>query len=172
MIVAMDLTIANTTPKIVPTIDADPNQPTLPGLEGDVVARYMKYQDMEKPISIRRDRPVDAPTFASFDDAVRAANELLVQERRDARWGLFNRNPGRVDAIAVLEAAKGVKLVRTDLALDPFKEGVPGQMFPGQNWWQGGARGVVREHPGVLALVGAEHIVDLRSGERLDPVEL
>ncbi len=169
----MELTIATTTPKLVPTaVVADPNQPTLPGMEGDVVARYMRYQDMEKPITIRRDRPVDAPTFASFDDAVRAANDVLVQERREARWGLFNRNPGRVDAIALLEAAKGIQLVRTDLALDRFKEPVPGQMFPGQNWWSGGAQGVLRERPDVLALVGAERLVDLRSGERVDPVEL
>jgi hypothetical protein len=43
-------------------------------------------------------------------------------------------------------------------------------MFPGQNWWRSGPAAVVRSNPGTLALVGAEQVVDLRSGTAV-PVE-
>ncbi|MCW2927840.1 MAG: hypothetical protein JWM86_1808 [Thermoleophilia bacterium] len=144
---------------------SDPNQPTLPGLEPDVIARVGTYDGnrLEFALKIRRDKPVDAPVFADFDAALGAARTMLGTERREARWGMFNRNPGRVEALALMQAADGVRLVRTDMPVDPFKEPVPGQMFPGQNWWGSAVRIAQREYPAVLAVAGAEHVLDLRS---------
>lgn len=150
----------------------DPRQPTLPGLDTDVVARWGRAGDRTAPVKVRRDQPVDAPAFAAFADALRAANELMVADRREARWGLFGRNPGRVDAIALLEAADGIRLVRVDAHADPYKEPVPGQMFPGQNWWVGSPSAITREQPSTLAIVGAETLYDLRSGAAVGPSPL
>lgn len=150
----------------------DPRQPALPGLDSDVVARWGRPGDRTAPVSVRRDQPVDAPTYAAFEDAVRAANEVMVADRREARWGLFGRNPGRVDAIALLEAADGIRLVRVDAHADPYKEPVPGQMFPGQNWWVGSPSAITREQPSTLAIVGAETLYDLRSGTAVGPSPL
>jgi hypothetical protein len=152
----------------------DPNQPPLPGMGLDVVARAAFYGDRDRTVAvkIRADRPIDAPAFASYDDALTAANQLMVRDRHDARWGLFHRNPGRADAIALLEAAEGVKLVRVDQVADAYKEPVPGQMFPGQNWWRSPASSMQRTEPSVLAVVGAEHVYDLRSGAVVEPTPL
>jgi hypothetical protein len=147
---------------------ADPNQPTLPGLEPDVVASWVG-DGRSAPVKLRRDRPVEAPTFAAYEDALRAANEIAVRDRRAARWGLFHRNPGRVDAIALLQQADGIHLARVDAHADPYKEPVPGQMFPGQNWWVGSPGRIVRTQPSTLALVGAETLYDLRSGATVSP---
>jgi hypothetical protein len=159
---------------VAPSADHDPGQPTLPGLDPDVLARAAFYgdRDAKSLVKVRVDRPIDAPVFASFDDALRAANELMVADRTAARWGLFHRNPGRVDAIALVEAKDGVRLVRTDHAGDRYKEPVPGQMFPGQNWWRSPASSVVRETPSMLALVGAEQLYDLRPGTQVEPTPI
>lgn len=161
-------------PPTAPAAPANPNQPTLPGLEPDVIARYAPYpgSDVQSPVKLRADRPVDAPTFAAFDDAVRAAQEIMVVDRKAARWGLFKRLPGKVDSIALLQSKDGIRLARTTLAIDSYKEPVPGQMFPGQHWWRGAPNLTVRETPDTLALVGAETLIDLRSGEPTQPSPL
>ena len=165
----MHLTVATTTPVVAsPT---DPHQPTLPGLETDVLARYASYgNELTAEVKIRRDKPVDVPVFSAFDDAVSAARTIMVADRKEARWGLFNRNPGRVESIALLDAKDGIQLVRTTLAVDRYKEPVPGQMFPGQNWWVGTPDAIVREQPSTLAIVGADNLFDLRSGTPAAPV--
>jgi hypothetical protein len=152
----------------------DPNQPPLPGMDPDVVARAAFDGDRELGVfvKVRRDRPIDAPAFASYEDALSAANQLMVLDRKDARWGLFHRNPGRVDGVALLQVADGVRLVRVDQAADRYKEPVPGQMFPGQNWWRSPASSMQREQPSVLAVVGAEQVYDLRSGAVVEPAPL
>lgn len=151
---------------------AAPNQPTLPGLEPDVVARYAPSVGfgMVAPIEVRADRPIDAPRFTAFDDAVNAAREIMVGDRAAARWGLFKRHAGRVESIALLQVADGIRLARTTIAVDTYKEPVPGQMFPGQNWSRTGPSEVVRETPATLALVGADKLYDLRSGATAAPV--
>ncbi len=160
----MNLTVATTTP-------VDPHQPPLPGLDSDVVARYDSGSNgMTSEIKVRRDKPIDAPTFAAFDDAVDAARTIMVADRKDARWGLFNRNAGRVESIALLDATGGIKLVRTTLAVDTYKEPVPGQMFPGQNWSRTGPAAILREQPSTLAIVGADKLYDLRGGDAAAPV--
>jgi hypothetical protein len=165
----MNLAPATTTP-LAPTTP-DPHQPTLPGLETDVVARYSSYgSGLKDPVKVRHDRPIDAPAFGAFDDAVDAARTIMVADRKEARWGLFNRHPGRVDSIALMEAKDGIRLVRTTLAVDRYKEPVPGQMFPGQNWWVGTPGAIIREQPATLAIVGADNLYDLRSGTGATPV--
>lgn len=148
-----------------------PNQPPLPGLEPDVIATWGHVTGHTAPVRIRRDRPIDAPAFAAYGDALRAANEIMVADRRDARWGLFKRNAGRVEAIALLESAAGIQLVRVNTHADAFKEPVPGQMFPGQNWWVGSPNLITRTQPSALAIVGAETLYDLRAGTSVGPVE-
>jgi hypothetical protein len=155
--------LSTTRPALAPA-DHDSGQPTIPGLEPDIVARFSTVTGSGQPVRVLRDQPVDAPAFASFDAALAGAHELLARERADARWGLFHHNPGRVLGLALLDAKDGVRLVRTDLAVDSYKEPVPGQMFPGQNWWVSPPDTAVRETPSVLALVGAEQLYDLRSG--------
>ncbi len=165
----MNLTVATTTPVVASA--ADPHQPPLPGLEPDVLARYGRHAgDVRDEVKIRRDKPIDAPVFTTFDDAVDAARTIMIADRADARWGLFKRNPGRVESIALLDAKDGIKLVRTTLGVDRYKEPVPGQMFPGQNWWVGTPGAIVREQPSTLAIVGADNLFDLRSGAPAAPV--
>ena len=154
---------------------SSPNQPTLPGLEPDVVARFDAYgvgRELTAAVKLRRDRPIDAPAFAAFDDALTAAREIMVADRKAARWGLFKRHAGRVDSIALLQGSEGIKLARTTLAIDTWVEPVPGQMFPGQNWTKGAPNVVVRETPTTLALVGADKLFDLRSGNAEPAVDL
>jgi hypothetical protein len=152
-------------------VEFDPNQPTLPGLEPGVVG-YWLGDGYQKPVKERSDQPVDAPSFAAFDDALRAANEIMVRDRRAARWGLFHRNAGRVDAIALLQAQGGIRLARVDVYADPYKEPVPGQMFPGQNWWVGSPARISAAQQTTLALVGAETLYDLRAGGAVGPAPL
>jgi hypothetical protein len=161
-------------PAVQNSINVDPGQPTLPGLEGDIVARYSAYagDEMNSKVLLRADRPIDAPLFGAFDEAVTAARTIMIADRQDARWGLFKRHPGRVESIALLQVKDGIRLARTTLALDTYKEPVPGQMFPGQNWSRGGPRLTVRESPATLALVGADMLVDLRSGQPSGMIEL
>lgn len=165
---------AAVSPPHSPVATSDPNQPPLPGLEPDVIARMARYagDKVDAPVKLLRDRPVDAPAFAAFDEAVTAANEIMVRERRDARWGLFRRHPGKVLALALVEAKEGIRLVRSNVAIDRFKEPVPGQMFPGQNWWGMTPTRMVREQPSTLALVGGETMFDLRSGRVEEPKAL
>lgn len=158
----------------VPALGHDPNQPPLPGMDPETVARgaFDGRRELEVVVKVRRDRPIDAPAFASYDDALAAANQLMVGDRREARWGLFHRNPGRVDGVALLQGADGVRLVRVDQPTDRYKTPVPGQMFPGQNWWRSPVARMQREQPSVLAVVGAEQVYDLRTGEVVEPTPL
>jgi hypothetical protein len=161
----MHLTVATTTPTV------DPHQPTLPGLDSDIVARYDSgFGGMTSEIKVRHDKPIAMPAFADFDAAVDTARTIMVADRKEARWGLFHRNAGRVESIALLDAKEGIRLVRTTLAVDTYKEPVPGQMFPGQNWSRTGPNAILREQPSTLAIVGADKLYDLRSGEPSAPV--
>jgi hypothetical protein len=155
-----------------PTIAAAtsrPNQPNLPGLEDDVVARTPDTGFGDGLIKVRSDRPIDAPPFAAFDQAVDAARSIMQADRKDARWGLFHRHAGPVDAIALVEGEFGVRLLRTNYPVDRYKEPVPGQMFPGQNWEIGVPPAIVRERPTTLAIVGADSLFDLRAGTVAGP---
>ena len=168
----MNLSVATTTPvaPIAPTIAGDPHQPPLPGLDSDILARYDSGFGEKSEVRIRRDKPIEMPTFADFDAAVDTARTIMVDDRKTARWDLFNRNAGRVESIALIDAKEGIKLVRTTLAVDTYKEPVPGQMFPGQNWSRTGPSAIVREQPSTLAIVGADKLYDLRSGAASAPV--
>jgi hypothetical protein len=152
----------------------NPSQPTLPGMEPDVIARYASYRgdQMTSPVKVVADAKLPTGPFQEFNDAVRAARAIMVGERADARWGLFRRHAGRVPSIALMQGDEGIRLARTTAAMDPYVEPVPGQMFPGQNWGRRGPDKVVRESPATLALVGAEWFVDLRAGTIAVPVEL
>jgi hypothetical protein len=113
----------------------------------------------------------------SFEDAVTAARELVTADRRAMRWGLFHRLQGRVDAVAVLQAANGFQLVRVDSPVDPYMEPVPGAMTPWQKWQVDPERmlfergDVRRERADVVALVGETKTFDLRATSPSGPTE-
>ncbi len=167
----MNLSIATTTPAAPIAPAGDPHQPTLPGMETDVIARYGRYGDEPKlEVKLDRSKPLNVPAFQAFDDAVVAANEIMQVDRKAAREGIFKQRQGRVASIAVLEAKGGFELVRSTLAIDAFKEEVPGSMFWPQYWTVSPPSAVVAEQPSTLALVGGDNFVDLRSGQVVKPV--
>lgn len=125
----------------------------------------------------RGDAPVQRLETGSFDDAVRAATALVTADRREARWGLFNRHQDRVDAIALLQAGTGWDLVRVDVPVDSYVAPVPGAMAPWQHWTVDpqssifGEGDVKRERTDVAAIVGATRLYDLRSTSPSGPTE-
>ncbi|MCW2920564.1 MAG: hypothetical protein JWL76_438 [Thermoleophilia bacterium] len=164
----MNLTVATTTPVVSSPVD--PMQPTLPGMETDVIARYGRYGDAPtSEVKIDRAHPLNVPQFLAFDDAVTAAQTIMERDRKDAREGLFNQRQGRVASIAVLEAKDGFQLVRSTLAVDAFKEEVPGSMFWPQYWVVSPPGAIVAEQVSTLTLVGWGNLVDLRSGKVVAP---
>lgn len=144
-------------------------QPPLPGLDiGLATYATIWTSGPDKIAHEVPDPTVDGRVYASFDEAVTGAREILVPERRDARWGLFKTKPGPVAAIALLERGDGgIRLARTDALVDPFHRTLKGSMFWGQSDWGPYLEHAQRMDTSTLALVGAERLVDLRSGERV-----
>lgn len=112
--------------------------------------------------------PVKA-VAGSFEDAVRAARDLVATERRNAKWGFFGRHQDRVDALAVLEARQGWELFRVDVPLDAYRDYHFGPRTPlADHLADGEPR---RERDGVAALVGENHLIDLRTTRPSPPTE-
>jgi hypothetical protein len=181
----MELSAPTTPPKLPPiNVVIKPNPNFGQRQRGDLlVSARTDFQDTTKWTRTRWgiwDRAVDVVRQldgGSFDDAVAAAKDVLAQDRRDTRWGLLRRHQGRVDALAVLEAERGWKLVRVDAPVDSYIDTVPGAMFPGQThtvdplnsiFRKGDVR---RERADVAALVGATHTFDLRATSPSTPTE-
>ena len=119
-------------------------------------------------------RPVTHVDGGSFEDAVRAASELVRIERAATKWGFFDRHQGRVDALAVVQAASGWDLVPANQPVDPYIDFVPGgaskmRVDPRTYIFEHGD--VRREADGVAALVGETHVYDLRGTSPSGPTE-
>ena len=103
----------------------------------------------------------DLGRFASFTDGLRAASELARAEYRAGTTGHFSwKREARVDAIAILQASDGVRLVRTDTVLDAF-HAREGYMFPRWERRSGNELGRAVD-PSLLALVSHRSMLDLR----------
>lgn len=144
-------------------------QPSLPGLDVGLATFATTWTtSRDKVVHAVPDAKVDGRVFASFDEAVAGAREILVPERKEARWGLFGHKPGPVAGIALLQNDDGgVRLARTNVFVDPFKQETKGAFYPGQSTWGPYLSAAQRMETTTLALVGAKLVVDLRSGERV-----